>query len=83
MIKSEGMNFEIISTITQIETIAVGNSIDELKRLRKMYGEGGWRKLKGVATVRLQNGRIRKAEIHWYEANGIGRKEFKRKKYLD
>mgnify|MGYP001395836025 CR=1 FL=1 len=83
MIKSEGMNFEIISPITQVETIAVGNGIDELKRLRKMYGEGRWRKLKGVATIRLQSGRIRKAEIHWYEASGIGRKEFKRKRYLD
>jgi len=82
------MNFEIISTITDIETIAIGNSIDELKRLLKMYGEGRWRKLKGIATIRLQNGRIRKAEIYWYEADGqgregIGRKEFKRKRYLD
>lgn len=77
------MNFEIISEITEIEIIAVGHSIDELKRLRKMYGEGRWRKLKGTAIIRLQNGSIRKAEVHWYEANGIGRKEFKRKKYLD
>ena len=77
------MNFEIISAITEIETIAIDNSIDELKRLRKKYGEGRWRKLKGVAMIRLLNGRIRKAEIHWYEIHGIGRKEFKRKRYLD
>jgi len=77
------MNFEIISAITEIETIAIGNSIDELKRLRKQYGEGHWRKLKGIAMIRFLNGRIRKAEIRWYEAHGIGRKEFKRKRYLD
>ncbi len=77
------MSFEIISPITEIETIAIGKSIDELKRLRKQYGDGRWRKLKGIAMVRLQSGRVRKAEVHWYEAHGIGQKEFKRKKYLD
>jgi len=77
------MNFEIISAITEIDTIAISNSIDELKRLRKQYGEGRWRKLKGVAMIRLRSGRVRKAEIHWYEADGIGRKEFKRKRYMD
>ena len=77
------MRFEIISDITEIETIATGASIRDLARLRKCYGEGRWRKLKGVATIRLSNGRIRLAEIHWYEAHGIGQKEFKRKRYLD
>ncbi len=77
------MHFEIISEITNIETIAVGNSIRDIKRLRKHYGRGRWRKLKGVATIRLRNGRVRVAEIHWYEAHGIGKKEFKRKRYLD
>jgi hypothetical protein len=57
--------------------------MDEFKRLRKMYGEGQWRKLKSIAIIRLENGRMRKAELHWYEANGIGRKEYKRKRYMD
>lgn len=77
------MNFEIISEITEVKTIFVGNRIRDLARLRKMYGKGRWRKVKGVATVRLQGGRIRLAELHWYEAHGIGRKEMKRKRYLD
>jgi hypothetical protein len=77
------MNFEIISKITRVETIAVGSRIRDLARLRKMYGKGRWRKVKGVATVRLRSGRIRLAELHWYEAHGIGRKEIKRKGYLD
>ena len=77
------MNFEIISEITDIEPIAVGSRIRDLARLRRMYGKGRWRKLKGVATVRLRNGRIRLAELHRYEAHGIGRKDMKRKRYLD
>jgi len=77
------MNFEIISEITEIETIAVGSGIRDIARLRRMYGKGRWRKVKGVATVRLRSGRIRLAELHWYEAHGIGRKDMKRKRYLD
>lgn len=77
------MHVEIISEIGEIETIAVGSVIYDIRRLRKMYGPGRWRKLKGVALVRLRSGRIRRAELHWYEAHGIGRKEFKRKRYLD
>jgi hypothetical protein len=77
------VNFEIIGEITNIETIAVGSAIRDISRLRKQYGGGRWRKLKGVATIRLASGRIRLAEIHWYEAHGIGRKEIKRKHYLD
>ena len=77
------MNFEIIGKITEIETIAVGLKIRELARLRRKYGSGRWRKLKGVAQVRLRSGRIRLAEVHWYEAHGIGRKQMKRKRYLD
>ena len=76
-------SFEIISDITDEEVIAVGNSIRDLPRLRKLYGDGRWRKMKGIATIQLRNGRVRKAEIHWYEAHGIGRKEFKRKGYLE
>lgn len=76
-------SFSIISDITNEEVIAIGNSIRDLPRLRKNYGDGRWRKMKGIATIQLRNGRIRKAEIHWYEAHGIGKKEFKRKGYLD
>lgn len=77
------MHFEIIGTITNIETIAVGRAIRDRARLRRTYGAGRWRKLKGVATIRLANGRRRVAELHWYEAHGIGRKEMKRKRYVD
>lgn len=77
------MNFEIIGEIADIETIAIGNRIRDVARLRKRYGKSRWRKLKGVAQVRLRNGRLRLAELHWYEAHGIGRKEIKRKRYLD
>jgi hypothetical protein len=77
------MHFEIIGEIRGIEIIAIGMSIRDLPRLRKLYGGGRWRKLKGVAQVRLQNGDIRTAELHWYEAHGIGKKEIKRKRYLD
>jgi len=77
------MGFEIVSEITDIETIAIGSRIREVLRLRRMYGKGRWRKLKGIARVRLRSGRVRLAELHWYEAHGIGRKEIKRKRYLD
>jgi hypothetical protein len=77
------MNFEIVGEITVVDTIAAGTGIRDIKRLRKNYGKGRWRKLKGVARVRLDNGRIRLAELHWYEAHGIGKKEIKRKCYLD
>ena len=77
------MNFDLIDEIGEIEIIATGSNIRELPRLRKKYGKGRWRKLKGIARIRLPNGRIRLAELHWYEAHGIGRKEMKRKRYLD
>ena len=77
------MYFEIIGEITEIETIAVGASIREIARLRRQFGPGRWRKLKGVATVRLPSGRIRRVELHWYEAHGVGRKKLKIKDYLD
>jgi hypothetical protein len=76
-------HFEIIGEIDKIETIATGRSIRDLQRLRKQYGSGRWRKMKGIALVRLRNGQIRKAEIHWYEAHGIGKKKFKIKRFLD
>ncbi len=77
------MGFEILGGIAQVEVIAVGRGLRERSRLNKTYGKGRWRKLKGVALVRLQSGAIRKAELHWYEAHGIGQKEIKRKRYLD
>lgn len=77
------MHFEIVGLISDVETFAAGSAIREIVRLRKFYGRGRWRKRKGVATVRLRDGTLRLAEIHWYEATGIGRKEFKIKRYLD
>ena len=76
------MSFEIISEITDIEIIATGTGIHDIRRLQRQYGKGRWRKLKGVALVRLASGRVRLAELHWYEAHGIGRKEIKRKRYV-
>lgn len=76
-------DFELLSELSDIETIAVGTGIRDLPRLRRLYGKGRWRKMKGVARVRLRNGRIHLAELHWYEAHGIGRKEIKRKRNLD
>lgn len=75
-------DFEILTEIVGIEIIAVGSRIRDLRRLVESYGDGRWRKLKGVATVRLQNGRVRRAELHWYEAHGIGKKDFKIKRYV-
>ena len=76
------MNFQIVGNISEIEVIAVSRSIRELKRLRKAYGRGRWRKLKGIATVRFADDTVCVAEVHWYEAHGIGRKEFKIKRIL-
>ena len=77
------MNFEIIGEIAEIEIIAVGNKIRILSTLRKRYGKGRWRKLKGIATVRLFDGTIRLAEVHWFEAHGIGKKKMRIKRFLD
>jgi len=75
--------FDVIGEISSVETIAVGSSIRELRRLVESYGDGRWRKLKGVGLVRLRNGRVRRVELHWYEAHGIGKKDFKIKRYFD
>jgi hypothetical protein len=77
------LDFDILEEITHVETMAIGTRIRELPRLEKQYGNGRWRKMKGEARIRLKNGRVARAELHWYEAHGIGRKEFKRKRYLD
>lgn len=77
------MYFEIIGTISEIETIAVNRSVRIRALLQKLYGEGRWRKLKGVANVRLNDGTIRLAEVHWFEAHGIGKRKMRIKRYLD
>lgn len=77
------VEFEVISEIANIERIAVKTSIRDLARLRKTYGKGRWRKLKGIARIQLSNGKIRLAELHWYEAHGIGKREIRWKRYLD
>ncbi len=77
------MNFEVIGKITNIETIAIGSSIRILPVLRRRFGKGRWRKLKGIAQVRLYDGTIRLAEVHWFEAHGIGKRFIRIKHYLD
>jgi hypothetical protein len=77
------MDFEILGDIAQVETFAVGTAIREIARLRKFYGKGRWRKRKGIARVRLSDGSIHMAEIHWYEATGIGKREFKIKRLFE
>lgn len=77
------MDFQIIDSIREAQIIARGRQIRELRRLVRAYGKGRWRKLKGMAEVRLLDGSVRMAELHWYEATGVGRKEFKIKSYLD
>jgi hypothetical protein len=76
------LNFEVIGDIIEIETIAVEGSIHQLERLRKVYGSGRWRKLRGIGTVRFSDGTIARAEVHWYEAHGLGKKEMKIKRIL-
>ncbi len=75
--------FEVIGKISEISTIAVGSKIRQISDLREQFGHGRWRKLKGIAQVKLQNGRIRLAELHWYEAHGIGKRKIKIKTFLD
>ena len=77
------MHFEIVGEVSEVETIATGHGIRRLKVLRKRYGGRNWRKRKGAATVRLADGSIRWAEVHWYEARGVGRKGWKVKRFLD
>lgn len=76
------MYFRIVSEITSIATIASGRKIRELRRLTKVYGKARWRKRKGTARIELNDGTIVRAELHWYEAHGVGRKEFKVKQFL-
>jgi hypothetical protein len=73
---------EIVGALRDVETIASGKAIREIRRLRKAYGSGRWRKMKAIARLRLQDGTFRMAEVHWYEAHGLGRKEYKIKRFL-
>jgi len=76
------MELEIVGDITRIEVIAAGGSIREIARLRRLYGRGRWRKLKGIALVRLPDDTLASVEVHWYEAHGIGKKELKMKRII-
>jgi hypothetical protein len=77
------MDFEILDNIQWIENIASARGIRELKRLNRIYGKANWRKLKGIAKIKLSDGTIKIAELHWYEGHGKGKKEVKIKKYLE
>ena len=76
------IGFEILSEIGDIETIAAGRGVYIRRYLERTYGKGRWRKMKGIATVQLADGTICEAEIHWFEAHGMGRKDFKIKKVI-
>ena len=78
-----GDDFELVGDITDVEVIAVNLSIRENKRLKADFGGRRWRKLKGVALVRFPNGEVHKAELHWYEAHGVGKRKMKVKERLD
>ena len=77
------VEFEIVGEIKNVERIAVNTSIRDLARLRRLYGKGRWRKLKGSARIQLSSGKIRDAELHWYEAHGVGKREIRLKRYID
>jgi hypothetical protein len=77
------MTFQIVGPIEQVEVIASGRSVQIGKHLRQKFGGRRWRKMKGFATIRLDDGSIRKAELHWFEAHGVGRVYVKRKRYVD
>jgi hypothetical protein len=77
------MKFEVVGLIADVEVIAAGPSVRVRAYLRKAYGHGRWRKMKGTATVRLPNDALRSVELHWYEAHGIGKRDMKIKRYLD
>ena len=77
------MRFELVGSIADAAAIAAGPGIRVRSYLRKVYGRGRWRKMKGIATIRLPNGALRTVELHWYEAHGIGKRDLKIKRYLD
>ena len=75
--------FEVVGEIDAIEVIASGRKLRQKKELHRQYGKGRWRKLRGIALVRIPGGEVRKAEVHWYEAHGIGRRRIKIKRFID
>ena len=75
--------FQVVGGIANVQPIAIGRRIRQLRRLKKLYGPGRWRKMKGEALIRLHHGQLRRAELHWYEAYGVGRRNMKIKRYLD
>ena len=77
------MYFRIVGDISDVEVIAQGVSVRVRARLTRQFGRGRWRKLKGIASVEIGAGSSRLAEVHWYEAHGIGRRNFKIKRFLD
>jgi hypothetical protein len=81
-LRESGMELEILSEISDIETITTGRGARIGRHLDRTYGAGRWRKIKGIATVRLADGTVCQAEIHWFEAHGVGRKDFKVKRVI-
>jgi hypothetical protein len=81
-VQSAAMRFQIVGEIRDVEVIAKGSRIRERKRLWKVYGRGSWRKLKGMANIKLSTGSTLTVELHWYEAHGVGKKEFKIKRII-
>jgi hypothetical protein len=77
------VNWELVGPISEVETIAVGNAIRDLVGLGAQYGPGRWRKLKGIGTVRVENGDLYRAEQHWYEAHGVGRRIMRLKRLIE
>jgi hypothetical protein len=77
------LDFEIVGHVQEARTIAIGSAIRDVRRLRRVYGPSRWRKRKGIARLRMPDGTIRRAEIHWYEARGLGRKEIKIKRWVE
>jgi len=77
------VKFQIVGKVKEEKTIAAGRGVREISRLRKVYGKGRWRKRKGIAKVLFEDGTLHTAEVHWYEATGIGRKEYKIKHFVD
>jgi hypothetical protein len=77
------LNFTVVGRLRYVEAIAVGEGIRDIAQLRRRFGPGRWRKMKGIAEVRLADGTLRLAELHWYEAHGIGKRKLKLKRFLD
>lgn len=77
------MKYRKLTTISEIAIIARGKGVDIRHHLNRTYGQGNWRKLKGVAIIEYEDGSIWRSELHWYEAHGIGRRREKVKRDLE